>query len=164
MEYHWSQLRKLTVSNAIVSIEEAKAHLNVTHDEDDAKIGNLIRVAQGELEGPTGAGIALDEATWELVADSGPVEIKLCPVVEVISVSQGGEDIPFEAELRIEPVQVRGPKPSTTSPVIVQFRAGHSDVPADLKHAALLIVQRLYDQDESVDRAIASIVGRYRPC
>jgi uncharacterized phiE125 gp8 family phage protein len=74
-----------------ISLTEAKAHLRVTHTDDDTMIGLLIRAARQWIEGPYGfLGRALVQQTWRLTLDefpaTGDIKIPLPPLRSVVSV------------------------------------------------------------------------------
>jgi len=57
----------------IISLDEAKAHLRVDHDDDDDLIGALIDAVVSYVEGPRGyLARALAEQTWDLTLDGFP--------------------------------------------------------------------------------------------
>lgn len=85
-------LRIVTPPGALpVTLEEAKAHLRVDHDVEDAAISGLIAAAVDLLEGPAGfLGRALEPATWDLSLDAFPqheIQIPLGPVASITSVA-----------------------------------------------------------------------------
>jgi uncharacterized phiE125 gp8 family phage protein len=77
-------------ADPVVSLEEAKAHLRVDHDDDDDYIASLVEVATGTLDGPSGwLGRCLVEQTLEWRGDGfGSCDLRLPypPVTEVVSV------------------------------------------------------------------------------
>ena len=74
-----------------VTLAEAKEHLRVAHDSEDAHISSLIAAARTHLDGAQGIlGRALVTQTWRLDADSpdesGRLWLDLPPVASVSSV------------------------------------------------------------------------------
>lgn len=72
-----------------VSLAEAKAHLRVDHDEEDALISAYIAAATSHLDGITGIlGRCLVTQTWvqEFDAPAGVLSLPLAPVASITSV------------------------------------------------------------------------------
>ncbi|MBB3972776.1 head-tail connector protein [Hansschlegelia beijingensis] len=187
----WGRLKLVTAPAADpVTLAEAKKHLRVMHDDEDALISMLIKAAAAQIEGPSGIGVALVTQTWRLSLDGFPceIEIPLTPVSAVDSVTfkdAAGADVAFTdfaVDLDASPTLV-APAYGATWPVPrcergsvkVEFTAGYgapSDVPADLRAAVLLIVGHLYENREAVvlsnqqpfemPMAVDSILNRYR--
>jgi uncharacterized phiE125 gp8 family phage protein len=71
-----------------VSLADAKAHLRVTHDDDDAYIGTLIKSARVSIEGRTG--LCLIQQGWSHFLDGWPaqaeVRLPLAPLIDVIDI------------------------------------------------------------------------------
>jgi uncharacterized phiE125 gp8 family phage protein len=83
-------LRLITPPAALpVALQEAKDYLRVTHDSEDDGIEGMIAAAVSMLDGRNGIlGRCLEPATWEVVLDAFPAEIRLPlgPVASVTSV------------------------------------------------------------------------------
>lgn len=74
----------------VVSLAEAKAHLRVDHDDDDALIEGLIRAATEHLDGWTGIlGRCLVDQTWRQDFDRFVRDLclPLGPVISIVSVT-----------------------------------------------------------------------------
>jgi len=90
-------LRLITPATSLpFTLEEAKKHLRVTTDDDDAYIEALIGAVTSYVEGPDGfLARVLVNQTWELVLDSFPtlnvvpidraIMLPLPPLIEVVS-------------------------------------------------------------------------------
>ncbi|MFY9292692.1 MAG: head-tail connector protein [Methylorubrum rhodinum] len=126
----------------IVSLQQAKRHLRVEDDGEDAYIADLVEVATAHIDGPQGwLGLALGEQILEatLCAPdwSASRRVPIGPLREILS----------------ETPSVDGRS------VAVRYRAGHpvsgegaaltSAVPAPIRHAILLMVGDLYANRES---------------
>ena len=110
----------------VVTLDEAKQHLRVLHDDDDLMIQQLIDTAVGYLDGPDGVlGRALAPQTIVAVFDGpGPHRLPVEPVLDAASVELDG---------------------ITT----VTFTAGYPDgVPAQIRQAALLMIGDLHENRE----------------
>jgi len=153
-----------------VTLQEAKAHLNVTDDIDDPLITALIGTATEHLESLLGRKLLTQR--WELRLarfPRGPIEVPLPPCLEIVSIVylDANED---EQTLDLSSVRISGlgsmegalvearlssPWPATaTHPeaVKVRFDAGFgaaADVPAALKTALLQHVAALYQTREA---------------
>lgn len=81
--------------SSVVSMEEAKKHLHVDHDDDDELIQGFIDAATAWLDTPAGwLGRALGVQTLELIAsgfctlpDSNSISLPYLPVLEIVSVT-----------------------------------------------------------------------------
>lgn len=158
-----------------VSLEEAKAHLNVDFDDDDALIEVLISASRSAAERFTGR--AFIEQTWDLFldefpSDGSPIKIAPAPLIEILSVGYGDDYSSLVAasgyriDLATAPARLAlvdggsWPTINTVANAIrIRFRAGYVDdetspvtgeVPADIKAAILLTVGSLYANREDV--------------
>lgn len=172
-----------------VSLAEAKVHLRVIHDAEDASISRMIRAAREHLDGRDGIlGRALVTQTWELVMDSfpvGPIQIPLPPLQSITSVkyldADGQEQTLATSDYVVDvasepgwiaPVDVWPVTFDTVNAVRIRFVAGYGDasaVPAALAQAILLAVGDLWaNRQTGVDRpltqnpAFDSLVFPYR--
>lgn len=168
-----------------VSLAEAKAHLRVDHDDDDALISALINSAVAQIDGPDGIGYAMQAQTWRLTLDAFPAVIRMPmrPVVSVSSITYVGTDdvtATFPAEsyrvviaggaALIEPVH--GVSWPSTKDVLgavnITFVAGVG-APHPLKQAILMMVADAYEHREAQaaadlkpNRAVDAILSRHR--
>lgn len=151
-----------------VSLEEAKVHLRVEHDADDALISAQIAAAREWAEGLVGRRFVTQ--TWEIVLDAWPVlpyRLPLSPVRAVVSVScvtEGGDTVEVPAEdcrlgcdgtLWLAPGR-RWPDVELRRPggVTVSAEAGYGDagdVPRRIRQAVLLLVGHWYATREAVN-------------
>ncbi len=155
-----------------VSLAEAKAHLRVDYDDDDALIASLIGAAVDHLDGWTGIlGRCLVEQEWrqDFAAGASCFPLPLGPVIEITSVTAGGETVDQSGYSLI--VDGGGaafmvPDHELAGSVSVAFRAGNranpqapgvSTVPAAIKAAILLMVGNWYQTAEAVN--IGNIVN-----
>jgi uncharacterized phiE125 gp8 family phage protein len=162
-----------------VSLEEAKLHLRVDFNDDDALIQGVITAARAAAETITGR--QLVTARWKASFDrfcvAGPaLLIHKSPVQSIISVQYMGTDddwhtMPgsdYVVDLNSEPVRIApafGKVWPTVLPqigsVIVTFDAGYGDaaaVPEGIKSWIKLRVGSLYAHREEVSRTgIASL-------
>lgn len=142
-----------------ISLAEAKTHLRVTRDDQDAYIEALIAAAFDHIEKSTGR--AFVEQTWEMIIDAfptGEIAIPIGPVASVVSVTYADADglaqiVPEEA-YEVDTASETGwvvpvgdwPTPmATINAVVITFTVGGGILPADIRHAALLLLGLWYD-------------------
>ncbi|WP_173931135.1 head-tail connector protein [Chelativorans sp. Marseille-P2723] len=146
-----------------VSLAEAKAHLRVAHDSEDALISDLVRTARQEVEQMTAT--ALIHQCWRLVLDDWPQEevvlLKRKPVREILSVTvfdadgAGSVMAPdaYQLDAASTPARLHladRPTPGLAlNGIEIDFSAGFgeagTDVPDLLKRAMLLLVAHWYE-------------------
>lgn len=155
-------------SATIVSTAEAKAHLRVFHEDDDAYIDGLVAAAQDWISGEKNwLGRAVVEQGWELTLCAFPVgrvDLPKPPLksvdgvfytpangVEVslvgfrvldVGVADGGYILPA----------ISAAWPTTNGQpgsVRIAFKAGFATVPPSVKHAALLMIGHWYENREA---------------
>lgn len=151
-----------------VTSAEAKAHLRVTHTDDDTAIAAMIVAAREHLDGNDGTlGRALVTQTWDLSLDSFPSEIvlPLPPLQSVTSVTyvdtngdtQTLATSGYEVDVaggRIRATDAGWPDTDDCyNAVTVRFVCGYGladDVPQAIKHAMLLMIGGMYAFRESL--------------
>jgi uncharacterized phiE125 gp8 family phage protein len=162
-------------ADPVVTLAEAKAHLRVEHDDDDALITGLIAAATQNLDGPGGwLGRCLMLQTIEVtlgVFPCEPYELPYPPFVEVVSVNYydfAGNDLVVDpgayrtiGNRWISPLYGKS-WPSTrydNEGVRIRYTAGTeiaADVPEPIRIAILLMVAHLYEhRGEMVDASLA---------
>lgn len=156
----------------IISLEMAKSHLRVDHDDDDELIASLVAAAMKHVDGPDGwLGRALLTQTLEARFSAFCDELSLPypPIVEVESVmydDSDGVEQTVDADLyrvvglprlpRLEIVYGESwPTSRDQSEAIrVRYIAGYGDEPDDvpepIRHGLLLLVGHLYEHREEV--------------
>src|SRR5690606_7580918 len=181
-------VRTLAPANMPVSLAEAKAHLRVDHDDQDDLITAQIKAATAWLDGYAGIlGRALVTQTWrqDFVGFADHLALPISPVIAIVSISYfdvGNVQQTLDPGLYDLFADARGAhvalRPGQSWPgtfrradaVSVAFTAGYgaaADVPEPIRHAILLIVQRLYDGadteiDVSIERTVHALVAPYR--
>lgn len=179
-------LTRTAAPAALLSLAEAKAHLAVEHDDDDALIAEYVATATDYLDGYGGVlGRALVSQTWRLWLAGFPCGAIALPLPPLISVSEilyvdpdGAEQtltavddyVVIEGPLaRIEPAYGLG-WPSTrrqARAVRITFVAGHGApeaVPGKARQLVRVMLADLYKNRESgVEGTISSeLVGSAR--
>lgn len=162
----------VTVPPAIepVSLEEMKAHLNLTHDDDDALVAAKVKAARAILE--RFLGMAFINTTMKAVLDGFPswlVELPRRPVQSVTGITY--RDRSFEsqtiegASLRAAPLGseaptfvglIDAPWPQTAEfpgsvevTFVAGFGASADHVPDAIREAIRLYAAHLYENRES---------------
>jgi len=151
----------------MITVEEAKAHCRIEHGAEDGLITSLIAAAFRHIENRTGQTFdKVDNA--EMVLDALPaggagIELQWTPVRAIQGLvyldPQGGEQTLSAADLSLD---VRGVYPklypvnewpeskAQRASVKVSADIGYSELPADVRAAALLIIGHLYENREAV--------------
>lgn len=166
---------------ALVSLEEAKAHLRVDFDDDDDYIESLVEGVTNTLDGPDGwLGRALITQTLEWRGDEfGPCDIRLPypPIISIVCVKYdddaGNEQTVSSSDYRLvgQPSMPRlalaygASWPSTrwqSECVRIRYTAGYGtavdSVPAPIRQAVLLMIAELYENRElTTDRSRAEL-------
>lgn len=152
-----------------VTLAQAKAHLRVDHDAEDALISALISTARGMAEHKIGR--ALGTQTWVRVLDAfpgGALELGMPPVQSITSLSYidagGDEQSLGESDYILDTVQAPGwvlpssdlgawpSTASTINAVTVTFVTGWAAeaVPKEIKQFILMHVASMYDRRDAV--------------
>lgn len=146
-----------------VTLAEAKEHLKLDHEGEDALIEGLIRAAREEVEAATG--LALIDQNWRLTLDRIPVtkvvRIACHPIREILSVTAFGADgegvlvdpATFMLDQHSRPARLwfsRRPEARRAmNGIEIDFVAGFGeagpDVPDTLKRAILLLVAHWFE-------------------
>ena len=151
-----------------VSLAEAKAHLRVDHDDDDALIAGLIQAATDHLDGWSGVlGRCLVTQTWrqDFDAFASCLPLPLGPVSAIASVTYrntAGQLATVDSSdysLRTDAggrTYVRFQDDFSTpgdlyevAALSITYTAGYETVPAPIKTAILLMVGNIYECREA---------------
>lgn len=156
-------------ASSIVTLAEAKKHLNVFHPDDDDYIELLTSVAQDWLAGENAwLGRAVVGSTWELTASAfpaGQIDLPKPPLIALVGVfytpPSGGAEVELAGVRVIDAGASFGgyllPAKGSSWPqtdgepgsVRIRFTAGYDAVPPSIKHAALLMIGHWYEHREA---------------
>ena len=153
-----------------VTLADAKAHLRVDANAEDAFISSLIVTSRLHVE--AALGLALVAQSWLLTLDAWPssrtLELPLRPVLSVQSVAVRNADgslstlAPslYHLDRRSSPPRIVATASPMPTPAVVadgievRFTAGYGalagDVPAPIRHALLLLVAHWFENREPV--------------
>lgn len=170
-----------------VTVNDAKAHMRVTHDGEDALIGELIDAAGRFLT--EDIGVALTDQDWRLSLSDpppGPIALSRHPVTSIIAVTvYDAEGAPtlldgsaYRLDVRARPATLTfepGAVPAATNGIEIDFRAGFGatavEVPDTLRRAVLALVAHWYefravydaaDQPVAIPMAYSRLVRAWR--
>lgn len=152
-----------------ITLEDAKDHVSVSHDRDDALIQGKIAAAIAYLDGPDGylgAAIASQKWRWTVGAFSELMRFPIGPVITIESVSYrneaggvtivdpadyylfGDSEGPYLRPVSAWPIDVA----NRDDTVSIEYTAGRLAVPESLRSAALILVGQLYlHREQDVD-------------
>lgn len=163
----------LTAGPAVepVTLPEAKAHLRIDSDDEDALIASLAVTSRLHIE--ASLGLAMITQSWRLLLDRWPsgdaVELPLRPLlaVDAVRVRTSGEatatlaPTTYLVDIASRPPRVvfngaARPDPGIAANGIeIDFTAGFgdagADVPAPLKHAILMLTAHWYEHRDPVE-------------
>jgi uncharacterized phiE125 gp8 family phage protein len=168
-----------------VTLAEAKAHLRVTHGDDDTYIATLIKTARASIEAQTGLGLV--SQGWSVFRDDWPptgvIELPLAPVLEVVDIKVYGDD---DVAAVIDPSHYYEDKVSRPARIILRgsrswtrpgrvangieilLTIGFTAVPEPLREAVLQLVGHWYETrsdkaaEDGTQLHIAQLIQSYR--
>ena len=163
-----------------VSLAEAKAHLRITHTDDDTYISTLIVAARRLVEARSG--LRLLQQSWSIFLDAWPgdgiIELLLAPVSSVVDIVTYGE---LDTPATIDPAHYF--LDGASRPVRIVFRQGRypanpgrrakgieikvqagfgataASVPQELKQAVLLITAHWFSKRGEADDGVLPLAA-----
>ena len=176
-----SQILTTPPSVEPVSLAEAKAHLRVTHADDDTYISTLINSARSTVE--QFCGLALIQQSWSVFCDEWPergiFNLPLAPIISITDLLIYGED---DVAATLDPAHYfldAASKPcrlvlrngrSAPTPgrrangieikLVAGFGAAATAVPNQIKQALLIIIADWYASRGDVDAGALPLSAR----
>lgn len=144
-----------------VTLEQAKAHLRVDHDDDDALIAGLISAAREHCESYTQTVIAERLVTVTFDGFKDRLDLGVWPVKSVeavqyefmpssyMSMSSAGYSLDAYAKPAVLKTEDAPQTTGNPNCVVVQIIAGMDNVPKAVTQAMLLLIGHLYENRES---------------
>jgi uncharacterized phiE125 gp8 family phage protein len=136
----------------LVTLAEAKAQLNITTSEHDTELGVYLAALAGAIERATGEAPEQRTATERLSFRHpvGVFALSVLPVDSLTSVARiDGTETWDVADLDVDPgsgvVVVKSGGNAVCGDVRVVYTAGHETVPGNVKLAALIILQHVWE-------------------
>jgi uncharacterized phiE125 gp8 family phage protein len=163
----------ITPPAPVVTLDEAKAHLRVTHDLEDDLIHAYVAAATAHIDGPDGwlgraIGVQTLEARTDVFRDA--MRLPYGPVIEVQSVkyldAEGTEITILATEYEVRGWLLgsafgkRWPSVGIHSEAVrIRYRAGYGTLPPSIRAAILLMVGDLHaNRETAVTGTIAASV------
>lgn len=166
--------RRTVAPTALVTLDEVKAQCVISHADDDALLTRLISAASDFLDGPDARiGRALVTQTWEVdfgpLSGSARLNLPVAPLIALSGVTYydrdnvqqtmtAGSEVLLYADndrAYITPaLQASWPAMyNRPDAFTVTFTAGYgpaSDVPENIRHAALALISHWYENRDAV--------------
>lgn len=143
--------------NNIVSLKEAKDHLNISNDGDDSEIRGFVEAVTGICTYYCGT-LFPQEYTETHRAAGDTIVLRHYPVIEVTAVEtvRNGTTVdPGEVDIGDGGVLVL--PANAWERLRFTYRAGHQVLPANITRAALIIIQHMWDTQRPRDTRRAPV-------
>lgn len=143
-------VRKAELHN-IVSLAEAKQHLNISNDGDDDEIRGFVEAVTGVVQFYCGTVFPQEYVeTHEVCGDT--IVLRHYPVTEVSAIATVGTGSTVDpSEADIGEGGVLRLSRSVSGTLRVTYTAGYTILPAGITRAALIIVQHMWDTQRPRD-------------
>lgn len=139
----------VTPAEPVVSIQQVRAHLRLSHTDQDAYIIHLMNVATTEVEQLLGGNYKLGTQTWRTTFDP---------------------DMPADWVVPLRPLQSQTEIAYDDNGYeFIEYVVGYTIVPTPLVHAVMMMVSHLFSvaapvsdvQHYEVPMTVSSLVGKY---
>lgn len=162
-----------------VTLTQAKAHLRVTHSDEDTYITDLIARAKAWVERYTAKNIAEAEVVDTFTEFGDYLLLSRGPFVELTSIGYVLDETPetvtvgdvFVRDGRIYAPTAGWPSIDAYSTITVTYQAGYTTTPPEIDQAMLLLIGHWHSNREGVvvgstsetlDYAIEALAGPFR--
>lgn len=141
-----------------ITLSEAKLHCRIEQDEDDALVSDLIVAAVAHIERITGWVTNPQNFQKPFKNIDKPMRLPHWPVTAVTAIEQVGTSTVnvaanFDVDLTSRPARVTLYDALTLDRgevIRISYTAGETDLPDELKQAALMLVAHWYENREAV--------------
>jgi len=148
----------------VVTIDDARNHLQITHDEDNAMIDQLIATAQEYIELSTHLFLTARDVTIVIDTLDEILELPYYPVNSVVSIKYYDEDNTLQtlsasdytlyttrpAKIKFETIPNLYDRPDAVQIVVNCGYSNVGDVPMNLKHGVKLLLTALYENRSEI--------------
>lgn len=142
-------------TDEVISLDDAKRHLRISHSDDDAYIQNLIKAARSKAESYCGIRIAGDVLDCKCDVFADFERLGVGPITGITSIKYiDGDGV--EQTLSTDVYELRNdksivpsislkygqswPVPRLGSQITVRLTTGYTSVPDEIRHAMLLMI------------------------
>ena len=136
------------VASELVTLSNVKSHLAITHTDDDTYLTSLITVVRKQTEAYCGISIGSQERAW-IIDALGYDELKIPygPVISVDDVKEKTDYGTYESLVLYTAYDYDNGLfvPFYNGRYKVEFTAGYTTLPANLKHGMLVQIAYLYE-------------------
>lgn len=140
---------------ALVTVSEAKTHLNISVSTFDTELGTFVDVASALVEGYCDRVFELTTSSQLFDGGTDVFVLNVSPVTAVTGVTVDGTALDseqYESSIRYGIVRTVEPVAEGTANVSVAYTAGSGTVPALAKHATLETVRHLWETQRGAGR------------
>lgn len=146
---------------ALVTLTEAKDQLNIIDfNDDDSHIRNLISTSSNLCEEYTNRLFSKCQVTGQFLANKVCVTLPYSPVINIVSVKVGEEDVAYDFDEFTEELTLTDTTVDPYAKIRVVYHAGFTNItaPEMVKHACKILISDFYANRESVsDKAVNDI-------
>lgn len=146
------------VTSEPITVSDVKAHLYITHSDDDTYLTGLIKRARKQIENYCSIAIGSQEWIWMQDCNGGvELQIPKQPVISVDAVSYEESSNSFVSKTAEDDYKISGLFEKTFTPFTygrwrVEYTTGYETLPDDLKHGILCQVAYLYENRGDVSK------------
>lgn len=139
----------ITPPDPAVAFEDVEKHLGDVPAEDKQYVEVLTAAATAWIDGPAGwLGRCIGTQTLEYRGDYWPEILPYQPAINVVSAMVGDQQI--EGVEVHEDGHLSRPDHLPDGSVVIQYRAGYAETPAQIKVAIMMLVAQWYNTRENV--------------
>lgn len=147
---------------ALVTVTEAKTHLNIAVTSFDAELGNFVDVASYLVEGYADRVFELTTASQLFDGGADTFVLRTSPLTAVTGVTVDGVALDsdnYAADIQNGIVRTATEAAEGTANVSIAYTAGSATIPAIVKHATLETVRHLWETQRGAGRGRPPLNG-----